>query len=261
MTRRNGTTIGVGIVLIVIGGLVLLMGRPSTKYRDVDGYYIDEPFTYGRSSRAIVTDDTDILQGVYEQLASDEFVLYVTADPGELRLQGTASGTATLFMGIAPSSAVDGYLADVAHDEISDVERHQESKKILDVRYTTHEGTRVPTRPSTEAFWLNWVEGTGLQTLDWEVESGDWTAVIMNADGSSGVTAELAFGAAPSVNVDAIRRVSLIAGAILVICGGLLLFIAYRRRDSDSPTPPDAPGHEESAAQAASMQDQHLLGS
>jgi hypothetical protein len=48
MTRRNGTTIGIGVVLLVIGGLVLIMGRPSTEYRDADGYYIDEPFTYER---------------------------------------------------------------------------------------------------------------------------------------------------------------------------------------------------------------------
>ena len=144
MTRRNGTAIGIGVVMIVIGGLVLLMGRPSTEYRDADGYYIDEPFTYDVSGRAIVTDQTDILKGVYEQLASDEFVLYVTADPVDLRLQGTALGTTALFMGIAPSSAVDDYLAHVAHDEITDLDRHQESKKILDVQYTTHEGTRVP---------------------------------------------------------------------------------------------------------------------
>jgi hypothetical protein len=259
MTRRNGITIGIGVVLVVIGGLVLLMGRPSTEYRDADGYYIDEPFTYERSGRAIVTDDTDILRGVYEQLASDEFVLYVAADPVDLRLQGTPLGATALFMGIAPSSAVDDYLADVAHDEITDLDRHQESKQILDVQYATHEGTRVPTRPSTETFWMTWVEGTGLQTLDWEAESGDWTAVIMNADASSGVTAELAFGAAPTANVDAIRQTSLIAGAILVIGGGLLFFIAFRRRGSDSPSPPDTPGPEESAIRAAT-EDQVPLG-
>jgi hypothetical protein len=261
MTRRNGTTIGIGVVMLVIGGLVLIMGRPSTEYRDADGYYVDEPFTFERPGRAIVTDDSDILKGVYEQLASDEFVLYVTTDPVEFRLQGTPLGTTALFMGIAPSSAVDDYLADVARDEITGLERDEESKQILDVEYTTQKGTRVPTRPSTETFWLTWVEGTGLQTLDWEAESGDWTAVIMNADASSGVTAELAFGAAPTANVDQIRRASMIVGAILVIGGGLLLFIAYRRRGSGSPSPPHTPGNEESAAQATSPEDQRILGS
>jgi hypothetical protein len=119
-------------------------------------------------------------------------------------------------------------------------------------------GRRVPTRPSTESFWLTWVEGTGLQTLDWEAASGDLTAVITNADASAGVTAELAFGAAPTVDIDAIRRSSLIAGAILLIGGGLLLYIVIRRRGSNSPSPPDDPGHEESAMQAASTEDPPL---
>ena len=136
MTRRNGTTIGIGAVMVVIGLLILIMGRPSTAHRDADGYYIDEPSTYERPARAIVTDDIDILRGVYEELAADEFVLYVTGDPVDLRMQGTAMGAETLFMGIAPSSGVDDYLTDVAHDEITELERHQESKEIRDIRYT-----------------------------------------------------------------------------------------------------------------------------
>jgi hypothetical protein len=90
------------------------------------------------------------------------------------------------------------------------------------------------------------VAGTGLQTLDWTIESGDWTAVIMNADASSGVSAELAFGAAPS-NIDAITWTTLTVGLISLIGGGLLLYRGLRRRDRDSTSLPADSRNEQSA--------------
>jgi hypothetical protein len=41
--------------------------------------------------------------------------------------------------------------------------------------------------------------GTGSLTLDWKPRPGDWRAVIMNADASRGVTANLQLGARTSM--------------------------------------------------------------
>lgn len=125
---------------------------------------------------------------------------------------------------------VDAYLEDVAYDEIAELERHEESKQILDVRYTVHEGTDTPNTPSTEAFWGVSVEGDGPQTLDWKLKPGDWTAVVMNADVSLGIVADLAFGAAPASNVDSIARTALIVAMVLVVGGLLLLSYGLLRR-------------------------------
>ena len=38
-------------------------------------------------------------------------------------------------------------------------------------------------------------QGTGTQTLDWDVEDGNWSVVVMNADGSAGVDAGVSAGA------------------------------------------------------------------
>ena len=204
MTGRRIGAVVAGAIAMGVGLLVLIMGSLPTDYRDADGYYMDEPVTYDRSSRAIVTNDVDILRGVYTQLADDSFILFAAADPLDFRMRGVASGNSPLFMGIAPTSAVDAYLTGVAHHEVTEVDRHEESKEILDVRYTAHEGTTAPSPPGAESFWESSVEGTGRLTLDWTLQPGDWTGVIMNADASSGVSADLAFGAAPPANLDSI---------------------------------------------------------
>lgn len=146
-----------------------------------------------------------------------------------------------LFMGIAATSAVDEYLSGVAHREITDWS--SDLAAIVDVEYTTLQGTAPPGPPGNEDFWEASVEGTERLTLDWTVEPGEWTTVIMNADASPGVTAELAFGAAPSANIDAIAWTSLAVGLILLIGGGLLLYLGLRRRDQHAVPAAEATEH------------------
>jgi hypothetical protein len=230
MTGRSITAVVVGGVAAAVGFVALVMASLPTEHRDADGYYIDDPFTFARPTRAIVTDDIDIMKGIYRPLADDAFVLFITADPVEFRMQGTAAGPNSLFMGVAPTAAVDGYLDGVAHDKIAVLERHDESKEILDVQYTVHEGSGTPNAPGTETFWVVSVEGTGPQTLDWTLEPGDWTAVMMNADASSGVEAEVAFGAAPQSDIESISRIGSTAALIALVGGAALAIYGLVRR-------------------------------
>jgi hypothetical protein len=60
------------------------------------------------------------------------------------------------------------------------------------------------------------------------VESGNWSAVVMNADGSPGVAAQTTVGAeVPSLKWIAIG--TLIAGVLFAVGGGLLLWVGARR--------------------------------
>jgi hypothetical protein len=135
-------------------------------------------------------------------------------------------------MGIGPTGAVDEYLSGVAHDEITDWNANVAT--INEVEYTTHQGTALPGPPGSETIWVTSVAGTGQQTLDWTIEPGDWTAVIMNADASARVAAEVAFGALPTSNINAIAGTALTVGLIALIGGGLLLFFGLRRSGRDS---------------------------
>ena len=44
--------------------------------------------------------------------------------------------------------------------------------------------------PTEQSFWLTDETGTDV-SIDWDVEQGDWSAVVMNADGSPGVSARV----------------------------------------------------------------------
>ena len=71
--------------------------------------------------------------------------------------------------------------------------------------------------------------GAGQQTITWDVERGDWSLVVMNADASRRVLAEVEFGG----KVDWLGWLALgLAGtAILFICGAaLLLTLGIRGR-------------------------------
>ena len=235
MTGRTTAIIVLGAVALAVGA-ILVFGAigPIGEYRDADGYFMSDPLSVDRPAHAVIANNTDLLRGRYDTLTEGSVVLAFVADPNEVRMQGTASGPETLFIGIAPTSAVEEYLSGVAHDEVTDWGTNLGA--IVDVEYTAHSGTNPAGPPESEDFWVTSAAGTGAQSLDWTVGPGEWTAVIMNADASPGVVAELAFGAAPSANFEAIVRTTLAIGLIAIVIGGLLLFFGIRRSSRDTRT-------------------------
>ncbi len=53
----------------------------------------------------------------------------------------------------------------------------------------------APSHPPTRNIWAASQQGSGTQTMNWEIEDGDWSVVVMNADGSLGVDADISAGA------------------------------------------------------------------
>ena len=180
-----------------------------------------DPLTIEVSSRAVVTDDVELLRWN----TMPEFI----SPPDDVRVEGVAAGSDTLFMGIAPADAVAGYLDGVAHDEITEWDSMQDD--ITDVVYTRNEGATDPAAPGTKGFWVASVSGSGEQTLDWTIESGEWALVIMNADGSPGVSADVRFGVATPSVLFPIGLASLVVGLVALIGGGRLVSSLPSRPD------------------------------
>jgi hypothetical protein len=226
---------GSKIAAVVFGVLSLLVGAAMiagaaallTEDRDDDGFYISEDYTFAQSSHAIVSEDIEIVR------EAPGWLIDRVLDPVDLRIQGTNAGEAPLFMGVAATSDVDGYLADVAYHEVTDLKF--DGSKIDDVEYRTVAGTTTPTAPGAERFWEVSVEGTGLQTLDWSLESGSWTVVVMNADATAGVDADLALGAKIS-NLVAIAWVVIGIGVLFGLLGMYLMYRGFRRPEFREPT-------------------------
>jgi hypothetical protein len=236
MTGLRITAAAFGILVACLGAMLLISGHDNltSSARDADGYIMFDPATFERMSTAIVISDMDVLKGRFLVHAGDSGVPGWAIEDLEVRMRGSTSGPAALFMGVAPSSEVDTYLTGVTHDEMTDLEL--EVAEIRSVEYERHEGTTTPSTPGAELFWATAVEGTGLLTLDWTVRPGDWSAVIMNADASSGVGAELVFGAQAS-NIDTIGWTKIVTGLVALIGGALGAFLALRGRNRE-PEPP-----------------------
>ncbi|HAY69956.1 MAG TPA: hypothetical protein DCY82_17000 [Acidimicrobiaceae bacterium] len=208
-TKNGFGLVLVGLFLVLNGFGALFSSRLFGEYNLTDRLMIEV------SSRAVVTDDVEL--PTYWFVSSSE----------DVWVEGAATGFEALFMGIAPVDAVAGYLDGVAHDEITDWDFFKND--IEDVVYTRNEGTTDPGAPGAEGFWVASVSGSGEQTLDWTIESGKWVVVIMNADGSPGVSADVRLGVlAPSGLVP--LGLALLAVGLVALIGGVRLISSLPAR-------------------------------
>jgi hypothetical protein len=208
-----------GVVVGVVGLATLAAGAAGSyalSQRD-DGWFTSDAHRYESVGRAITSDELDF--GTEDGADGD-------ADVGGLlrvRLEATAAaGTAVPFVGIARTTDVEAYLAGVAHDVVTDVETGP-----FRVAYRTVAGDGTPPPPAAQSFWAATNEGTA-QPVEWAPESGDWTAVVMNADGTAGVAVDVATGFE-------IRHLGwlvagvLALGGLLAAAGGALVWWPRRR--------------------------------
>lgn len=122
------------------------------------------------------------------------------ADPGR-----------ALFVGVADRRDALAYLAGVARDEVVDF-----ALRPARVGYRSVPGGPPPEPPARRPIWVAWAEGPGTQTLTWEMKPGNWTVVLMNADGSPGVEAWASVG---------VRIPGLVPLAVGLLLGGLALVV------------------------------------
>ena len=230
MTRRT-KMVGFGTVLVVVG-LVLIYNNglaPLLHSPLLGEYTLTDPLTIEESSRAVTTDDVELLRGHYECYSEGSNTYRFFSTPDDVRVEGVAAGSDALFIGIAPADAVVGYLDGVAHDEITNWDCRQDD--ITEVVYARNEGATNPAAPGTQGFWVASVSGSGEQTLDWTIESGKWALVIMNADGSPGVSADVRFGVKAQSGLLPIGLASLVVGLVALIGGGRLVTSLPSRPD------------------------------
>jgi hypothetical protein len=79
----------------------------------------------------------------------------------------------------------------------------------------------------------------GTQTVTWKVREGDWSVVLMNADGSRGVAADIDVGAKMSFLLWV--AIGLLLGGVLVVGGSTALIVLAARTRKPPPSPPVPP--------------------
>jgi hypothetical protein len=166
----------IAFALFLAGGLLLWA---NGHYKDADGYLSTGSQRFNSREYAITTPNLQVGAGAPGFL--------IKADRyGEIRLQTMAKGGKPLFVGVARTSNVDRWLRGTSFSEVSDIDYAP-----FDATYAEHRGTRKPGPPSVQTFWA----ATGDHALHWDVQSGDWSVVVMNAAGSRGVAAAVSAGA------------------------------------------------------------------
>ncbi|MEX5295930.1 DUF4389 domain-containing protein [Kocuria sp. CPCC 205268] len=142
-----------------------------------------------------------------------------------------------IFVGVAETGDVGRYLDGVPHAELGDA---TESGDDTAARVP---GERVPDRPGNQTFWADSDQGTGPRELTLDLRSGSWTLVVMNADGTRPVWADLQLGARSEL-LGPLAGGQLIGGLAGLVVGVplLLLGAAGLGRDIDPRTPPRGTG-------------------
>jgi len=208
----------VGGFLAVVGLAVLVGGAGllwvfSTQ-RNADGFFESPMAEMSTEGYAITSTEMDM--GALPT---------ATFGPGWLaNVQVTATSRADrpLFIGIGPSGEVDDYLAGVARSEVIEIDSR------TGITYVTKDGVSPESVPSGQGFWVQSAEGPGSQSFDWDIERGDWTIVIMNADATPGIDLDVAAGV-HSNWIPVTIVLLLLGGAFCVGAASVMSYYAYRR--------------------------------
>ena len=153
-----------------------------------------------------------------------------------MRISATSSGPAPVFIGIGPTDAVAAYLEGVAYDEVTNLEILS-SWFSSAAEYWHYDGGAPSAPPGQQTFWVAKQEGTGTQAVEWDVQGGSWTAVVMNADASAPVEASVSVG----VRLGFLLPLGIgltVFGVVLLAVGIVLVILGARR-----PRPPLQPGY------------------
>ena len=204
-----------GLGLLVAGGTMAVGQAVAT---DDDGYF---RFTIDRlETEGVAIAMTDLWLDDIEGDGAPWVFDFLDVDL-RLRVEG-ASPTDEVFVGLARSEDVAGYLDGAAYSDLVELDdRTPEYEQML--------GERAVDSPLDQEFWTESTAGPGTQQLDWEARAGRWSVVVMNTDGSPVVAADVEVGARSGA-VTPIAIGLLATGAVVVVIAGVAVLIGARGR-------------------------------
>jgi hypothetical protein len=228
--RRGWTA---GRVTSLVGGSLLALAALGLAVPAVAAALLDHT---GRDSAGFVMSSDEQLATSGYALTSTSMRMHLdgpwTFAPhrmiGDARMTVSSTGERPLFVGIARSADVSTYLAGVDRSTVTGFHGDGPS-------YRHHGGGAPATAPSAQPFWAAHADGTHQLTVTWPVSSGDWTVVVMNADGTPGVHVTARAGA--ELPVLGPLSIGLAVGAVLLAVPGVLL-IAHAARSAGRPAAP-----------------------
>ena len=236
------------VILLVLGSIIAMMiglgllaagaslGWAYGTQRDDAGFFTTSNERFETDSVALTSDKIDLGQPGRDDWWADRDLatVRITVDDADAR---------PVFVGIGLESEVEAYLAGIPHDDITDVNFHRFS---VDYRRENAGGTSTPAPPADQAFWVTQASGEASQSLTWDLEPGNWAIVVMNADATTNVVADIELGGQVDYLVPiaiglVIGGIVLLAMAAAMIIGGVVR--AKVASDTAIPLPIGAAGN------------------
>ena len=220
------TAVVVGSLLVVtavgtaVGGSVL--AAVDRGGRDAGGFVTTGPMPVAAPGYAVVLDPVDM------QTGTDGPDLGTIL--GDVRVSAVGSGGSAVFVGIGPATDVDAYLAGVERTRLT---ASRDGGRAVPRELP---GGAPATAPTQQAFWAAAASGPGPQQLTWTAAPGTWAVVVMNADGSRPVAAELTAGVTAPV-LPGVSTGLLVAAAFALLAGALLIALVVPRSAASFASP------------------------
>jgi hypothetical protein len=224
--------LGLGLLTAAAG-----VGWVNFQQRD-NGFFTTPTERYDVGTRAITSPGLNVL--VDEELPD---VLPVDS-AGRVLLRGTAASGQQIFIGIGPQEDVARYLANVRHSELTEVDFSP-----FRAQYREVPGDAVPAAPGTQPFWSTSAQGTGTQQIEWDLRTGRWAVVVMNADGGTPVSVDLQAGVRSDLLLPVF--IGLLISGIALLAVGVPLIVAGAAGLGKHGPPPHRPAAGPSAGVAA----------
>ena len=183
--RTTSVVVGALVGLLAFGLLALggvLLWADSKK--DEQGYIHTDTQRFATRTAAIATDNLDLDSHGPGWLTSHDRY-------GNIRLEVSSRNDKPVFVGIARTKDVSAYLRGTSHATVTDF--HSDPFRAV---YRAEPRLRPrPPRPPPSASGPPRPTARACRPSTWDVKHGDWSVVVMNADGSRGVDTGVSAGA------------------------------------------------------------------
>ena len=207
------------VVSLVLGSLLVMLSiglglsggalvAATVGARDNDGFLMSGQQPITTTSYALVSSNLKLHVDAPPALTPDALI-------GDTKLTASSRGSGDVFIGIAPTAAVNAYLADVRHATLTGFEN---GGPVLDVQ----SGQAPALPPMRTDIWAAHSTGPATQSILWKPRNGEWTVVVMNADATAGVAVDARVAAeVPALSwvlatLLILAATSLLAGIVLV---------------------------------------------
>lgn len=206
------TAVTAGTVAVLLG--LSLSAAGATLLNAGDDGYVTSPTRTVQTDGYAITSDELVLEGA----GVDEAL-------GQVRVRAEATDGSALFLGVAPAGAAQEYLSGVEHTVVT-------GPLTLDLDEVAGGPPAAP--PQQSDAWVTSSAGTGQQVVELSAQPGSWVVVVMSADGSPGLRADLDVAATFPWLASAATGLVVVAG-LLLLSGAAAVVLGVRAASSTEP--------------------------